>query len=206
MILRRTSPEGTTEYPVNPEQVAAALAARVRFETGVLNSNTICVISEGVQRIVVEYRPPQKTRLHIEGSSKPFIVPLPGLVLIRQTSGDANPHYAIFAVKQRPTSMKAELYQAPLPNIYDAGGICWGSVRKASKAALASSVLDEDWALLLGTAFNNHSVYGKSKSHPRDIRQKYAEMEERKTRIYPARDLISAKKTLGSVLGVKDDD
>jgi hypothetical protein len=204
--MRRTAPEGTTEYPVNPEQIAAALATRIRFETGILNSNTICVISEGIQRTVVEYRPPQKTRLHVEGTGKPFNVPLPGLVLIRQTSGDANPQYAVFAVKQRPISMKAELYQAVLPNIYDAGGICWGGVRKASKVSLSSSVLDEDWALLLGTAFNNHSVHGKSKSHPRDIRQKYMEMEQRKTRKYPITDLIPAKKTLGSVLGVKDDE
>ncbi len=189
---------------MNPEQIAAALATRIRFETGILNSNTICVISEGVQRTVVEYRPPQKTRLHIEGSSQPFHVPLPGLVLVRQTNSDANPQYAVYAVKQRPASMKAEFYQAPLPNIYDGGGICWGSVRRASSAALASAVLDEDWALLLGTAFNNHACHGKSRSHPRDIREKYTEMEKRHTRVYPVSDLISAKRTLGSVLGVSD--
>jgi len=205
-ILRRTTEEGTTEYPVDPEQIALALATRVRFETGLLGSNTLYVSMEGVARTVAEYRQPQRTRLHIEGTTKPFNVPLPGLIFVRQTNGEYSVNYAIYAVKHRPTSFDEPLYAAPLPNVYDSGSICWGSVRQASKEALASTSLEEDWALLLGTPFNNHSVHGRSKSHPRDIREKYADMEKRRSRVYPISDLIPTKRTLGSLLGVSDND
>mgnify|MGYP001183675419 CR=1 FL=1 len=201
VILRRQTEEGgTAEYPVDPAQMASLLAAKTTFDTGLLNPHTLLVRAEGAKRLVAEYRPPQKTALFLEGSDAPFRVPLPGLVLIRLTVGGDNPHYALFAVKDRPTSLDTSLFMPPLTNVYPDGGVCWGSVSKVSEAALAGSDLSEDWRLFQGSTFTAHSVQGKSRSEPQDIRKKLAALDARKARVYPKRDLVPYKARFGDVL------
>ena len=202
--MRRTTEAGTTEYAVDPEEVASALAARLTFNTGLLSPDTLCVLVEGTQRTIAEYRRPQKTALWLEGTDDPLRVPLPGLVMVRKTAGNSTPSYSVWAATQRPASYDARLYHAPLPNVYGGGGVCWGTVKRVGDAALAGSSLAEDWQQLLGSRFGNHSVSGKSKEHRQDVRQMYFELEERNARVYPKKDLIDAKRTLGAVLGVKE--
>ena len=200
IIMRRTvQGGGFTEYAVSPAQLATVLAARVQFETGLLAGNTLYVGSEGVRKVVAEYRDPQRTALYLDGAENALVVPLPGLVLIRSTSANDSPRYGVYAVKHRPTSLDAELFLSPLPNT-DRSGICWGSVRKVSPGALAGCDLKEDWQALLGSLFTNHNCSGKSKSHPQDIRQKLVELEQHKRRVYPVRDLVTLEWTLGQVL------
>jgi hypothetical protein len=199
LMRRQTEDGGETEYPVSPAQLATSLAAKVRFETGLLTGDTLYIGAEGVTRLVVEYRPPQRTALFFDGAEAPLRVPLPGLVLVRLTTADDNPRYAVYAVKGRPTTLDTILYTAPLPNT-DSRSICWGSVGKVSSNALVSNTLTEDWARLLGTVFTNHSVSGKSRSHPSDIRGKLVELEAKKARTYPLRDLVKTDLTLGKVI------
>jgi PRTRC genetic system protein B len=202
IILRRpTHSGGFTEYAVDAAQVAEALAAKTRFETGILSANTLCVIAEGLTRTVVEFRPPQKTALFLDGSEAPLRVPLPGLLMFRTTQGNVKPKYGIFAVQQRPSDPQTKLYLPPLPNVYtNEGAVCWGNVRQVSPEALASNDLREDWRLFLGSMFTAHSVSGKSKSHPQDIRQKLLALEQRKTRVYPKRDLVPCRLTFSEAL------
>lgn len=200
IVLHRVTPDGATEHLVDPAQVATALAARVRFDTGLLSPDVLCVQTDGPRTLVAQHRKRQKTSLLIEGSNAPVFVPLPDLVLLRVVAGDERPDYRVFACKGRPTDPDAVLYHAPLPNVYRDGRICWGNVPKASTASLTSNTLDEDFALLLGTTFTNHSVSGKSHSHTDDIRAKYLDMEQRRTRTYPTRDLIPTGHTFAQAL------
>ncbi len=199
LLRRAVEGGGETEYPVSAAQLASALAARVQFSTGLLSENTLYIGSEGVQKVVVEYRRPQKTALFMDGSETPLRTPLPGLVLIRVTTGSDNPRYGVYAVKKRPVSLDTALYLAPLPNT-SRDGICWGTVKKVSPEALAGNDLTEDWRLLLGSLFTNHSAQNKSRSHPQDIRQKLIALEQRNARSYPIRDLVPADLTLAQVL------
>ncbi len=200
IIMRRRTPDGgETEHAVSPEQLATTLSARIRFESGLLSMNTLYLSTEGVKRTVVEYRPPQKTALFLEGSESPVRVPLPGLLMLRITTANDNPRYAIYAVNRRPSTLNAALYYAPLPNIGHSD-VCWGTVQKVSDAALASTDLTEDWRQLLGSPFTSHSVSGKSKTHPDDIRQKLISLEQRKSRVYSSRDLIKLNFTLADLL------
>lgn len=195
-MLHRIFDDGSeTEYPIDPAQLATALAAQVELNTGLLSGNTIYIATQGIKRLVVEYRPPQKTGIFLDGSENAARVPMPGLLLFRSSNG-LTANYRLYAVKKRPDKMDTPLFEAPFPNIYIGGNICWGSVKQASNAGLASNSLNEDWTLLLGSSFGNHGCNGRSKSHPKDIRQKYADMEKRKTRTYPTTDLIRSKKTL----------
>jgi hypothetical protein len=62
------------------------------------------------------------------------------------------------------------------------------------------NTLTEDWARPLGTVFTNHSVSGKSRNHPSNIRGKLIELEAKKARTYPLCDLIRTDITLSKVI------
>jgi PRTRC genetic system protein B len=200
-MLRRAEGERITEYPVDPAQVASALAAKITFDTGLLDGNTLLVQQDGVKKTVAGYRPPQKTGLFFEGAETALRVPLPGLVMIRTTAVGRSPHYEVYAVKRRPESLDVPLFHAPLPNVFNSGAICWGTVPRLSETALASTSLSGDWTMLLGSPFGDHAVGGKSKRDPHDIRKLLISLEAKKTRTYPKGDLIPARKTLAQALG-----
>jgi hypothetical protein len=201
VLLRKREGDAVTEYPVDPQQIALALAAKVTLDTGLLSADTLLVRQDGVKRLVVEYRRQQKTGIFIEGSDAPVRVPLPPLLLIRTTTENKNPQYQVYAVKERPTALGVPLFHAPLPNVFNSGSICWGSVRRVEDTALQGNSLTADWSTLLGSPFGDHAVSGKSKSHPHDIRQKLLELESRKARVYPKSDLMPVKRTLAQALG-----
>lgn len=200
LMHRMTADGGETEYAVSPAQLAEALSVKVTFDTGLLTGNTLYIANEGLKKVVVEYRPPQKTALYMDGSETPLTVPLPGLVMSRVSTGNDSPRYGVYAVKTRPDSLTFPLYHAPLPNVGN-NSVCWGNVRRVLAQALQGNTLDEDWRLLLGSVFTNHSVSGKSKRHPDDIRQHLIALEKRKARKYAVTDLIPAKVTLEEWLG-----
>ncbi len=200
IMRRQTADGGWTEYPVDPAQIAQALAEKTQFDTGILSGNTICVKTEGVKRLVAVYRPPQRTALRIEGSEEPFRVSMPGLIMIRRVDGGNSVHYWVFAVKTRAFNMNTPLYHAPTPNVYGDGGVCWGSVRKVSPAALDTNDLAEDWDLFFGSPFTPHSCSGKSKSEPNDIRRKLAMLDAGKSTRYPTSDLVPCNRKLGDIL------
>jgi hypothetical protein len=201
VMLHKRDGDRVSEHPVDPAQVALALSAKVRFDTGLLSDNTLLVRQEGVKKVVVEYRPPQKTGLYLDGSETALRVPLPGLLLIRVTTEDKNPQYGVYAVKKRPVTLNEPLFHAPLPNVFSSGNICWGTVQRVTDTALQTTNLAEDWKVLFGSRFNDHGVGGKSKSHSSDIRQMLIALEGRKARAYPKSDLLPVKKTLVQVLG-----
>lgn len=201
VLLRKRDGDAITEFPVDPEQIALALAAKVTFDTGLLSEDTLLIRQDGVKRLVMEYRRPQKTGIYLEGSDAPVRVALPPLLLIRTTTEDRNPQYQVYAVKTRPTTLDVPLFHAPLPNVFNSGSICWGSVRRVEDSALHGNSLSADWSALLGSPFGDHACSGKSRSHPHDIRQKLLDLESRKARVYPKSDLIPVKRTLAQALG-----
>jgi hypothetical protein len=198
-LLKRDGDQ-VSEYPVDPAQVAVALSAKIRFDTGLLSDSTLLVRQEGVKKTVVDYRAPQKTGLYLDESDTPLRVALPGLLLIRITSEDRNPQYQVYAVKKRPVTLDEPLFHAPIPNVFSNGTICWGTVQAVTDTALKGARLAADWAVLLGSRFNDHGVGGKSKSHPKDIRQFLIALEGRKARSYPKADLLPVKQTLAQVV------
>lgn len=198
VMRRRGERGGMTEFAIDPSALAHALAAHVEFSTGLLSPNTLYVKQAGIARTVIEYRPPQVTGLWLEGSEAAIRIPLPGLIMFRTYNG-GSPNYRVFAVKERPTSLDADLFNAPLPNV-GGGGVCWGTVAMPSREALEGVSLTEDWQQFLGSRFGNHTTEGKSKKH-KDIRNLYIALEGKKR--YPLNDLKSAHNTMSQVLGVR---
>jgi hypothetical protein len=202
VLISKTLPDGTcTEYPVSPTAIAEALAATLSLDSGLLGEEALCIRLKGNAQMVCEYRRPAKTALWLEGADEALYIPLPGLVLIRRTRAGSAPGYELYAVTERPAGYDAPLYQPPLPNS-GPGGICWGTVGRVSDEALRGASLREDWAQLLGTRFGNHNSGGKSRKYYGDVRRMLVEVHERRARVWPRRDLVEARRTLGQALGV----
>jgi hypothetical protein len=181
ILMCKALGDGTyTEYPVDAAHIAQALAAKVRFDTGLLNNDVLLVRREGLRELVVGYRRPQKT----------------GLILLRTTSG-GSAQYQLYAVKRRPTTLRAPLYHAPLPNVFNSGSICWGNV---ALTPTQGTSLSGTWQDLFGSPFGNHAVSGKSAQYRQDIRQHLLALAENKTRTYPTRDLVTTEKTLEQIV------
>ena len=140
----------------------------------------------------MEWRPPQITGIWLEGVEDALRAPLPGLLMIRKSLPN-KVDYRVFACKERPVAINAALFRAPLPNVGD-GGVCWGTVTKVSKAALAGNDLKEDWQHLLGSPFTGHNVDGKSRKYKKDIRLALTGLVGCES--YPLEDLVDAKRTL----------
>lgn len=200
VLMQRSTPQGVSEYLVDPAQLALQLAANIRLETGLLSPHTVYIAQEGMHKIIVEHRPRKKTGIFLEGSDEALVVPLPDLLMFRRSSEQGLPEYRVYAVKERPTSLEARLFHIPLPNVYEDGRICWGSVQQLQGQNLSGTSLAADWKVLLGTPFGNHAVSRKSKSHPDDIRKKYVEMEGKKSRVYPKSDLLPTRRTVQEVI------
>lgn len=187
------------EYPVEPAEISKLLMEKPvvqTFDTGWLDENILRIFQKGETRIVIGWRPPQMTGIWVDGSDKPIRCPLPGLVLVRRSDA-GQVRYRVFASKARPT-LKDTLYAAPLPNVYENGNICWGTVQRPVE--IISNTLDADWTLLLGSGFGNHAVNNKSKTHKADIREKLLELESRKARRYPVSDLTKTTATLEKLI------
>ena len=195
-IMRKCDNGLMTEYPVDLQQVATSLASEMSFDTGILNHEILMIRQTGVKKIVVAYRKRQKTGIWLDGTEDALRVPLPDLLMIRLSKGNQTPQYEVYAVKGRPTSLSAKLFNCPLPNVFNTGSICWGTVKRVSADQLSDASLDKDFGMLLGSPFGTHACTGKSEAYPRDIREHLIALEKRGARVYPRKDLISAKKTL----------
>ncbi len=202
VMLRKRINNKVSEYPVDPAHIVLALSAKVVFDTGLISRQTILVRQVGAATTLVEYRAPEITGLFLEGSETPLRIPLPGLVLVRRSDGsNGGTRYALFAVKKRPETLEIPLFHPPLPNVYQHGDICWGSVKRAPKAnTIQANSLQSDWTAFLGSPFGNHAVEGKSKSQKRDIRALLTYLDAEGAKTYPKSDLIPTKQTLGNIV------
>lgn len=155
-----------------------------------------------MKKAVVEYRPPQKTGLYLDGAEAALLIPLPGLVLIRTAAAGRLPSYEVYAVKKRPETLDAPLYHAPLPNVFASGAICWGRLRVSTRRRCAGrhSRATGRCCSALRSAITPFRA-GKSKREPRDIRKLLITLEAKKAQRYPTGDLVPVKRTLAQVLG-----
>jgi PRTRC genetic system protein B len=135
---------------------------------------------------LVKYRPPGRHRLVLVGVSGELSVPLPGLVF-----AGAGERYYLWAVKRRPEGPGAPLFQAPLPNIYPGGQICFGENRPPRAS---TGTFEEAWRLFISSPFNGELAGGKSGRHPGDIRRQWQELALAGRLKYPLRDLVPLRR------------
>ena len=109
-------------------------------------------------------------------------VPLPALVFVGLQAT-----YSVWALREEAFSPTAELYRAPLSNVYEDGRICFGSNRPPD---VSSQTIGEAWRLFIESPFNADLAGNKSAQHPGDVRAQLQALVDAER--YPVDDLVSA--------------
>lgn len=196
-LLTRREGRGVTTYPVNPDEIAR-LFANIPVGSGLLGANTLATGWIGGHQYFVHYYPacPQVDLLVDVGGVRTLRVPTPPLIWYGHGT-----EYRVFAVRtpREELTAKTELYQAPFPNTYSTGRICWGSSdqRPVASEATMATVLR---LFLSGSAFNTHVANGKSKRHAANVTILWNELQAQRANVYPLDDLELVPWKLGTVI------
>lgn len=192
VYLTRRHGCGWMSYPISPEDLASALS-KLPTSSGLLPPNTIGTGTVNGQRFYVLSVPPRRAELRIAGRKQPRPIQTPPLIW-----AGCGQDYRIFALNSlEPPQAQSALYHAPFPNTYPTGAICWGTTEPRGDAAPAT-MLTALAHYLEGSAFNQHLVQQRSRSHPRSIIAHYRQLSAETP--YPLDDLVPAGHDLGWLL------
>ena len=183
-LIRYQKDNQTFTQFISSEAVRNAFS-ELPIDSGFLSPGIVRIGSHQKAQWIVKFIPPSPHNLvTIENNhnSQILSIPLPGLVLI-----GVNQQYYLWAVKTKQFDPKAQIYNAPFPNINPSNGrICFGA--NPVPTALATTINDV-WNLFMQTPFNGDSVLGKSRNYPQDIRLQWAKLVN--TKHYLLGDLIT---------------
>ena len=187
----RTKDSGVAYKFVSPASVRAAFGEEA-IDTGWLPPNTRrWGIGRQGEWILLTY-PPQQHRFTFareEGVEKTITleIPMPSLAFFGYDR-----RYYLWAFKDAELKGDTALFAAPLPNIDSNGSICFGT-NKMPRAA--GKAIGEAWRIFLASPFTEHSVNGKSRGFPDDVRKQLVQLAEHRRRRYPIEDLASLNRT-----------
>jgi PRTRC genetic system protein B len=186
--MTRYAGPAETSFLVSPLDLAAAWT-QMPVASGFLPPNTLFwQRHEGAELLAVFV--PGRQWL-VQGAGGPLRLPLPPLVFIGQERS-----YAVFAVKRRPTGPAADLFHAPLPNVWPSGQICGGS---APFPHCSAATIGAALALFLeGSRFNRHLIQGKSRAFPADVYQLWQAVAGK--RRFPLIQLVPTHRQLAHIM------
>jgi PRTRC genetic system protein B len=90
--------------------------------------------------------------------------------------------YYVWALKSTAKPAGAQVYRAPLPNVFDDGGICWGT---NTPPPASGTTLPEAWRLFLSAPFNGHAASGKVRGERGDVRSLLRELARTRAKFPP---------------------
>ncbi len=196
-LFRHRTKEGGVAYKfVSAASVRAAFAEET-IDTNWLPSNVRrWGIGKHGEWIVIAF-PPQRhpfTFVSESGDERTITLelPMPGLAFLGYGQ-----KYHVWAFKDKELKADTTLFAAPLPNVDANGAICFGSnaVPKASATAIQSA-----WQLFLASPFTAHSLNGKSRKYPDDVRKQLNRLIAGRARRYPLADLVSLNRTANMLI------
>ncbi|MBU0491745.1 MAG: prokaryotic E2 ligase family D protein [Chloroflexi bacterium] len=182
-----------TAYEVDAGDLAATFSG-LTFSSGLLPPDCLAYSRVGGEELLLVYRPPQPTRLTAKpgkGAPRQYTVPLPGLVFRGRGT-----YYSVHAVRERPTTLAAALYHAPVPNVYEDGRICQGT---CAFPVAQGDTIQAALGVFLSSVFNRDLAAGKSARQRQDVTQLWAELDQ--TTDFPLDDLCPARRKLADLVG-----
>lgn len=175
---------------VSPEQVWQAFSNE-SIDSGWIPSDVIRWGIAQRSEWVITFKPPGIHELNFS-SNETLTVALPGFVFL-----GVGRHYYIWAIRGKTFEPKAAAFHAPLPNVYPGGNICFGS---NIPPTASSQSISQTWDLFMQSEFNSHLANAKSKSQPKDVREKLRSVAEQCLPQYPAKDLQAYKNSIINVV------
>lgn len=190
-LFRRVEDGKETSKFVTSVDVAAAFSMK-EIDTGWLPAGIVRCGQNANGPWFIYSTPPQKVKIILEkaaanGDDISLVVPAPRLVLL----GCGN-SYWLAAMRERHFDADAEILEAPFPNVYLGGNICWGS---STPPEAQPENARKVWDLFFESHFNGDLKEKKSKKYPKDIRSQLAALDGRQARVYPTLDLCSMDTT-----------
>ena len=182
--------EGIISKYVTPEDLAAAFTMK-ESDSGWMPAGVVRSGTNKNGKWYVYSAPAQKAEIIIDPDEK-LTFPIPRTVLL----GVGNKNY-LWVIKSKYFDPEAEAFYAPFPNVYCDAEICWGnSQREKSSVQIAR----ETWNLFFSSRFNKDYSDGKSEKNKKNIVEVLREISSSSMKKYPEYDLVSVKKTIGSVI------
>lgn len=181
-------------YVVDPLQLAAALGG-INLNSGLMPPDCLFWgMSGGYPRLglFVSARVWSLPLRH-EGKTKTVQVPLPPLIFIGHRYD-----YAIWAVTERPTSLNAQIFIAPCPNIGLITGVCQGNV---TFPQAGNSTIWQAVEIFFSSKFNSDLGQHKSQHYPDNVLEQWLALDQAAARHYPLEDLLPVKNlTMGRLI------
>lgn len=183
--------------PIDREQ-AMSLLARIAVggDSSFLPENVVARNTLGLAWWCASRRAPQFWKL--PSGTVRLNVPWPALYFVAGF-GDG---LRVFALTEdaRPTA-KTPLYHAPIGNVYEDGGLCWGNVRRPE---LALSSLPDFESAIYRSNFTHSNFAGNfrdgSPKAPEGLLSLWQRLHDRKATVFPVEQLVPANLTASSAL------
>lgn len=182
-LFRQTFPVAVSKFVTATDVAAAFLHQEV--DTGWMPAGIVRYGQEIKGSWFVYSPPTQKVTITLvpvaNGETEQTItIPAPRLVLI-----GAGGEYYLWAIKTSHFEHQAVMYNAPFPNLYPDGKICWGNNKPP---AVDPKTARKTWELFFESPFNNHLASGKSETHHNDVRSLLRSLDGKGK--FPAADLV----------------
>ena len=191
----------------NGREVAKALSSQsvarafreYQTDTGWIERRILRYREQPEGNFVISIEPARTRTIFVEtgkGEVREINVPLPTLVLF----GKGRDFY-LWAVKGKTVTPKSRLSHAPLPNLGGSdlqGKICFG---KNEVPDARADTIDLIWNLIFNAPFNADHAGGKCRSESKDVRRLLLKLAEKKTRAFPAKELLETNTTVEQVWG-----
>ena len=183
-----------TVYAVDLDSVAELLG-KTTISTGILPPNTLGQGRKNGEPWILRYVPAGKRNLHL-GDSGAAIENVPHPPLIWFGCGTK---YKLWALNTReyPTQHTI-LFNAPFPNVYEDGGICWGST--GTPLPVTHQAMDTMLNRFFDSGFNLHVGNQRSRQYAGNVIDMWAALRRKKAKGYPLDDLIACSMKLSEVV------
>lgn len=166
---------------VTAPDVAAAFSMK-EIDTGWLPAGMVRTGQNAGGPWFVYSTPPQKVKISLDDNIT-LTVPVPRLALV-----GIGGSYSLAAMHTKHFDPDALVYEAPFPNVYLGGKICWGTnTPPEAQPENARKV----WELFFESHFNADLKEKKSKAHSKDVRDMLRALDHNQARTYPVSDLLS---------------
>jgi len=190
-LFKRIEAGRESAKALSSEQIARAFR-EFQTDTGWITRKVLRYREEPEGNFLLSFEPAAVRTIFVENNGEvvEITIPLPTLILF----GRRNEFY-LWAAKGKKVSPNTKLALAPLPNIGGdlSGKICFGS-NEVPEAKLEN--LDFVWNLIFNTPFNGDHSAKKCVSASDDVRKLLLNLAEKKTRKFPASELVETNATI----------
>jgi PRTRC genetic system protein B len=172
---------------LTPQDLAAAFSQKEKdsgwIPTGVVRAGE-CY--KGPFYVYTE--PAQMVTCTLEEGEEAVTFPIPRTVML----GAGNRYY-IWAMKSNEFLADQAAFQAPFPNVYPDGKICWGKNSIGEADAKAGR---KAWELFFQAPFSAHLASARVQGEVNDVRVLLKDLAEKKAKKFPAGVLLATNSTI----------